>query len=195
MGFFSKLIKTAAITGAAVGGVLYCKNRKETRDLEESIDLTGVKPIEFDQDDETITVQVNKNKIKDIADQAADKVIDASENTQEKLADKIGEENMQKIKEKYEQAKEKASDLAAKANEQKDKIIEKIGEDKIDEMKQKAKDTFDSAKDKVNEKVVEPIKEKFNEEDDFVDDIEIAVSDTPAKETSDDFLEDELDEM
>lgn len=195
MGFFSKLIKTAAITGAAVGGVLYCKNRKETRDLEESVDLTGVKPIEFDQDDETITVQVNKNKIKDIADQAADKVIDASENTQEKLADKIGEENMQKIKEKYEQAKEKASDLAAKANEQKDKIIEKIGEDKIDEMKQKAKDTFDSAKDKVNEKVVEPIKEKFNEEDDFVDDIEIAVSDTPAKETSDDFLEDELDEM
>lgn len=195
MGFFSKLIKTAAITGAAVGGVLYCKNRKETRDLEESVDLTGVKPIEFDQDDETITVQVNKNKIKDIADQAADKVIDASENTQEKLADKIGEENMQKIKEKYEQAKEKASDLATKASEQKDKIIEKIGEDKIDEMKQKAKDTFDSAKDKVNEKVVEPIKEKFNEEDDFVDDIEIAVSDTPAKETSDDFLEDELDEM
>lgn len=195
MGFFSKLIKTAAITGAAVGGVLYCKNRKETRDLEESVDLTGVKPIEFDQDDETITVQVNKNKIKDIADQAADKVIDASENTQEKLADKIGEENMQKIKEKYEQAKEKASDLATKASEQKDKIIEKIGEDKIDEVKQKAKDTFDSAKDKVNEKVVEPIKEKFNEEDDFVDDIEIAVSDTPAKETSDDFLEDELDEM
>ena len=97
MGFFTKLIKTAVVTGAAVGGVMYCKNRKETRDTEEKVDLTGVKPFEFEQDEEKITVSVNKNKIKDYADQAADKAIDAADTAQEKITDKLGEEKVEDI--------------------------------------------------------------------------------------------------
>ena len=207
MGFFTKLIKTAVVTGAAVGGVMYCKNRKETRDTEEKVDLTGVKPFEFEQDEEKITVSVNKNKIKDYADQAADKAIDAADTAQEKITDKLGEEKVEEIKEKYDVAKNKVIDAASKAatvaSEKKDAIIEKIGEERIEDAKQKAKDAFDTAVDAVNEKVITPIKDKFNEESDFVDDIEVPVQDTPVKPEenkpssikADDFLEDELDDM
>ena len=37
MGFFKKLFGTAAVTGAAVGSVLYVQKRKQERDTEENI--------------------------------------------------------------------------------------------------------------------------------------------------------------
>lgn len=37
MGFLKKLFGTAAVTGAAVGGALYVKKRKEEKDIDEDI--------------------------------------------------------------------------------------------------------------------------------------------------------------
>ncbi len=198
MGFFKKLFGTAALTGAAVGGALYVKKRKDEKEMNKDFfeDFDDSKAFEIQKDDNTdgttkVTLTINKRKVKNMADMAADKVIDASDKLKDTVSEKIGEEKMEAVKDKFDTAKEKVSDVADMAKEKfydaKDVVVETVGKDKIDAAKEKVSEVANIAKDKVSEtinKVTTPSNEKEEFEDDlFEEDID------------DDFLEDELKDI
>ena len=184
MGFFKKLFGTAAVTGAAVGGALYVKKRKDEKEMNKDFfeDFDDSKAFEIQKDDNTdgttkVTLTINKRKVKNMADMAADKVIDASDKLKDTVSEKIGEEKMEAVKDKIDTAKEKVSDVADMAKEKfydaKDVVVETVGEDKIDAAKEKVSEVASMAKDKVSEtlnKVTMPSKETEDFEDDFDDD-------------------------
>ena len=198
MGFFKKLFGTAAVTGAAVGGALYVKKRKDEKEMNKDFfeDFDDSKAFEIQKDDNTdgttkVTLTINKRKVKNIADMAADKVIDASDKLKDTVSEKIGEEKMEAVKDKIDTAKEKVSDVADMAKEKfydaKDVVVETVGEDKIDAAKEKVSEVASMAKDKVSEtlnKVTMPSKETEDFEDDLFE-----------EDLDDDFLEDELKDI
>ncbi|MCI9616567.1 MAG: hypothetical protein HFG31_01020 [Eubacterium sp.] len=198
MGFFKKLFGTAAVTGAAVGGALYVKKRKDEKEMNKDFfeDFDDSKAFEIQKDDNTdgttkVTLTINKRKVKNIADMAADKVIDASDKLKDTVSEKIGEEKMEAVKDKIDTAKEKVSDVADMAKEKfydaKDVVVETVGEDKIDAAKEKVSEVASMAKDKVSEtinKVTTPSKETEDFEDDLFE-----------EDLDDDFLEDELKDI
>ena len=198
MGFFKKLFGTAAVTGATVGGALYVKKRKDEKEMNKDFfeDFDDSKAFEIQKDDNTdgttkVTLTINKRKVKNMADMAADKVIDASDKLKDTVSEKIGEEKMEAVKDKIDTAKEKVSDVADMAKEKfydaKDVVVETVGEDKIDAAKEKVSEVANMAKDKVSEtinKVTTPSNDTEKFEDDlFEEDLE------------DDFLEDELKDI
>ena len=82
MGFFSKLFGTAAVTGAAIGSVLYVKNRRDTRKEDEVFeDLSNEKYFNYKQSDDKINISFNTKKAKQTADQVADYIIDKYDET------------------------------------------------------------------------------------------------------------------
>ena len=198
MGFFKKLFGTAAVTGAAVGGALYVKKRKDEKEMNKDFfeDFDDSKAFEIQKDDNTdgttkVTLTINKRKVKNMADMAADKVIDASDKLKDTVSEKIGEEKMEAVKDKIDTAKEKVSDVADMAKEKfydaKDVVVETVGEDKIDAAKDKVSEVASMAKDKVSEtlnKVTMPSKETEDFEDDLFE-----------EDLDDDFLEDELKDI
>lgn len=198
MGFFKKLFGTAAVTGAAVGGALYVKKRKDEKEMNKDFfeDFDDSKAFEIQKDDNTdgttkVTLTINKRKVKNMADMAADKVIDASDKLKDTVSEKIGEEKMEAVKNKIDTAKEKVSDVADMAKEKfydaKDVVVETVGEDKIDAAKEKVSEVANIAKDKVSEtinKVTTPSKETDDFEDDLFE-----------EDLDDDFLEDELKDI
>ncbi|MCI9566303.1 MAG: hypothetical protein HFG30_10015 [Eubacterium sp.] len=198
MGFFKKLFGTAAVTGAAVGGALYVKKRKDEKEMNKDFfeDFDDSKAFEIQKDDNTdgttkVTLTINKRKVKNMADMAADKVIDASDKLKDTVSEKIGEEKMEAVKDKIDTAKEKVSDVADMAKEKfydaKDVVVETVGEDKIDAAKEKVSEVASMAKDKVSEtlnKVTMPSKETEDFEDDLFE-----------EDLDDDFLEDELKDI
>ena len=216
MGFFSKLFGTAAITGAAIGGALYVKNRKETRKEDEVFeDLSDQKYVDYKTSDDRIDISFNMKKAKQTADQVADIIIDKYDEQVDKVTDKIGEEKAEKIKENYETAKGKVKETALRASsvasDAKDKAVEKIGEDKIEGAKAKVKDTVADAKEAIKEKV-NPSTEDFEDFDEPAVDAEPTAESKPAAEpepatTEDidiptvkkddgiDFMEDELNDL
>ena len=224
MGFFKKLFGTAAVTGAAVGGALYVKKRKEERESNESIfeDFDDSRAFDVQKDDSSdgttkVTLTINKRKVKNMADNAADMVLETSDKIKDAVSEKIGEDNINIIKDKMETAKEKvydAADMAKdKLNDAKYMVVEKVGEDKIDAAKEKVSEVAGMAKDKVSEtinKVAANINAKTDFEDDlFEDDVktedDVTVEDTDKEdavdifededEMDDDFLEDELKDL
>ncbi len=198
MGFFKKLFGTAAVTGAAVGGALYVKKRKDEKEMNKDFfeDFDDSKAFEIQKDDNTdgttkVTLTINKRKVKNMAGIAADKVIDASDKLKDTVSEKIGEEKMEAVKDKIDTAKEKVSDVADMAKEKfydaKDVVVETVGEDKIDAAKEKVSEVANMAKDKVSEtinKVTTPSKETEDFEDDLFE-----------EDLDDDFLEDELKDI
>lgn len=198
MGFFKKLFGTAAVTGAAVGGALYVKKRKDEKEMNKDFfeDFDDSKAFDIQKDDNTdgttkVTLTINKRKVKNMADMAADKVIDASDKLKDTVSEKIGEEKMEAVKDKIDTAKEKVSDVADMAKEKfydaKDVVVETVGEDKIDAAKEKVSEVASMAKDKVSEtinKVTTPSKETEDFEDDLFE-----------EDLDDDFLEDELKDI
>lgn len=198
MGFFKKLFGTVAVTGAAVGGALYVKKRKDEKEMNKDFfeDFDDSKAFEIQKDDNTdgttkVTLTINKRKVKNMADMAADKVIDASDKLKDTVSEKIGEEKMEAVKDKIDTAKEKVSDVADMAKEKfydaKDVVVETVGEDKIDAAKEKVSEVASMAKDKVSEtlnKVTMPSKETEDFEDDLFE-----------EDLDDDFLEDELKDI
>ena len=198
MGFFKKLFGTAAVTGVAVGGALYVKKRKDEKEMNKDFfeDFDDSKAFEIQKDDNTdgttkVTLTINKRKVKNMADMAADKVIDASDKLKDTVSEKIGEEKMEAVKDKIDTAKEKVSDVADMAKEKfydaKDVVVETVGEDKIDAAKEKVSEVASMAKDKVSEtlnKVTMPSKETEDFEDDLFE-----------EDLDDDFLEDELKDI
>lgn len=215
MGFFSKLFGTAAITGAAIGGALYVKNRKDTRKEDEVFeDLSDEKYFDYKQSDDKIDISINMKKAKQTADQVADVIIDKYDETVDQVTEKIGEEKAEMIKENYETAKGKVKETALRvsslASEAKDKAIDKIGEENIKEAKAKVKDTVADAKDAIKEKVVNPSTEDFDEFDkpESEPKTEPAVKAEPEPATTEDidiptvkddggvdFMEDELNDL
>ena len=198
MGFFKKLFGTAAVTGATVGGALYVKKRKDEKEMNKDFfeDFDDSKAFEIQKDDNTdgttkVTLTINKRKVKNMADMAADKVIDASDKLKDTVSEKIGEEKMEAVKDKIDTAKEKVSDVADMAKEKfydaKDVVIETVGEDKIDAAKEKVSEVANMAKDKVSEtinKVTTPSNDTEKFEDDLFE-----------EDLDDDFLEDELKDI
>ncbi len=198
MGFFKKLFGTAAVTGAAVGGALYVKKRKDEKEMNKDFfeDFDDSKAFEIQKDDNTdgttkVTLTINKRKVKNMADMAADKVIDASDKLKDTVSEKIGEEKMEAVKDKIDTAKEKVSDVADMAKEKfydaKDVVVETVGEDKIDAAKEKVSEVANMAKDKVSEtinKVTTPSNDTEKFEDDLFE-----------EDLDDDFLEDELKDI
>ncbi len=198
MGFLKKLFGTAAVTGAAVGGALYVKKRKDEKDMNKDFfeDFDDSKAFEIQKDDNTdgttkVTLTINKRKVKNMADMAADKVIDASDKLKDTVSEKIGEEKMEAVKDKIDTAKEKVSDVADIAKEKfydaKDVVVETVGEDKIDAAKEKVSEVANMAKDKVSEtinKVTTPSNDTEKFEDDLFE-----------EDLDDDFLEGELKDI
>ena len=96
MGFLKKLFGTAAVTGAAVGGALYVKKRKEEKDIDEDIfedfdDSKAFDVVTDDNGDSTkVVITINKRKVKNFADSAADKIIDTSEKIKYTVSEKLG---------------------------------------------------------------------------------------------------------
>ncbi len=210
MGFFSKLFGTAAITGAAIGGALYVKNRKDTRNEDEVFeDLSDEKYFDYKTSDDRIDISINTKKAKQTADQVADTIIDKYDETVNQVTEKIGEEKAEKIKENYETAKEKVSEAAKvvsdKATVAKDIAVNTIGEDKINDAKVKVKGAVNDAKDAIKEKV-NPSTEDFEGFDEPEPEEKTESEPEPAK-TEDidipsvdkdgevDFMEDELNDL
>lgn len=198
MGFFKKLFGTAAVTGAAVGGALYVKKRKDEKEMNKDFfeDFDDSKAFEIQKDDNTdgttkVTLTINKRKVKNMADMAADKVLDASDKLKDTVSEKIGEEKMEAVKDKIDTAKDKVSDVADMAKEKfydaKDVVVETVGEDKIDAAKEKVSEVASMAKDKVSE-TINKVTTSSKETEDFEDDLF-------EEDLDDDFLEDELKDI
>ena len=229
MGFFKKLFGTAAVAGVAVGGALYMKKRQEDActeadsDTFENFDDQKIFDVNKDTDDDgnkKVTITFNSKKAKKLADDTADKIIDATDKAKNMVAEKLGEEKVADLKDKAQIAKDKIDEAATyakdKVSEAKEIVVDKVGEENIQIMKDKVSDTVDLAKEKVTDvvdKITKP-SDDFEDffEDDFVDeDIEphsSTTSDNSADdvETEDDvtlesdktdheFLSDELDEI
>ena len=192
MGFFKKLFGTAAVTGAAVGGALYVKKRKDEKEMDAELfeDFDDSKAFEIQKDNNTegkttVTLTINKQKVKNMADMAADKVIDASDKLKDTVSEKIGEEKLDAMKDKIDIAKEKVSDAAdiakEKINDAKEVVVEKVGEDKIDAAKEKVSEVANKTKDKVSE-TINKVTNTRSEMKDFEDDI--FEEDTPNADNS-----------
>ena len=204
MGFFNKLVGTAAVVGATVGSVLYVKNRRDTRkEGEEFEDLSGEKYFDYETTDDKIKLTFNTKKAKQTADQVADKIIDKYDETVEQVTEKIGEENADMIKENYEATKVKVKETALRvssvANDAKKKAIDVIGEENVKEAKEKVKDTVNDAKDAIKDKV-NPSTEDFDDFDKPASNPEPATTedvDIPKvkKDEGIDFMEDELSDL
>ena len=204
MGFFNKLVGTAAVVGATVGSVLYVKNRKETRKDDEVFeDLSGEKYFDYETTDDKIKLTFNTKKAKQTADQVADKIIDKYDETVEQVTEKIGEENAEMIKENYEATKAKVKETALRvssvANDAKKKAIDVIGEENVKEAKEKVKDTVNDAKDAIKDKV-NPSTEDFDDFEKPASNPEPATTeevDIPKvkKDEAIDFMEDELSDL
>ena len=224
MGFFKKLVKTAVLTGTAVGGAMYIKNRKDEKNLNDSIfeDYDDSRAFDVQKDSSSdgttkITLTINKTKVKNIADAAADKVIETSEKIKDTVTEKVGEEKMDDLKEKMEVAKDKVSEIADIAKDKivdtKDIVVDKIGEDKIDAAKDKIAEAANMAKDKVTETInkVTNSSDDVNDFDDDLfeegveteDDVTVEYTDDESNnideedsiDPEDDFLEDELNDL
>lgn len=111
MGFLKKLFGTAAVVGAAAGSALYVKKRKDTRETkaDDFDDFDDTKAFEFNKNDDSdgntkVTITINKKKVKKVADDTADMVIDAADKLKNTVTDKIGEENIDNIKDKINNA-------------------------------------------------------------------------------------------
>ena len=224
MGFFKKLVKTAVVTGAAVGGAMYIKNRKDEKYMDDSVfeDYDDSRAFDVQKDSSSdgttkITLTINKTKVKNMADAATDKVIETSEKIKDTVTEKVGEERMDDLKEKMEVAKDKVSEIADIAKDKivdtKDIVVDKIGEDKIDAAKDKITEAANTAKDKVTE-TINKVTNSSDDVNDFDDDLfeegvetedDVTVeytddeSDNITAEDSinpeDDFLEDELNDL
>lgn len=213
MGFLKKLFGTAAVAGAAVGSALYVKKRKETRngEVDSFDDFDDKKAFEFNKNADNegntkVTITINKKKVKKVADDTADKVIDATDKLKNTVTDKIGEENIENMKEKI-------SDMAdfamEKANEAKDMVVEKVGEDNIKLAKDKVANVAATAKEKVGETVDKIFNSADDEYEDIFEDEDIVTkpsdnaSDSAETEddvtvdtdSDDDFLTDELKDL
>lgn len=213
MGFFKKLLGTAAFMGAAVGGTLYVKNRKDSREQSSDFeDFDNQKIFDVKKDTDKVTVVFNSKKAKNVADKAADKVIDATDNMKNTVSDKLGEENIEKIKKTVDSAKEKinsATDTATtKAKEAQEVVVEKIGEENIRNAKAKVLDAVDEAKDAINDKVnkyVKPIVSSTENTSDFVEEEDISShivenvatsnEDISHENNPSDMITDELDDL
>ncbi len=217
MGFFKKLFGTAAVAGAAVGSALYVKKRKDERDsvVNEFEDFDDEKAFDINKNDagqETkVTITINKRKVKNMADSAADKVINVTDKVKDTITEKVGEEKMDILKDKIDTAKDKISEVSDiaidKVNDAKDKVVEKVGEENIEAAKDKVKDVASTAKEKVEETINKVIKKDDEFEDDFVDesapetqedvsaeDIETE-DDVTIDEDDDEYLADELKDL
>lgn len=97
MGFFKKLFGTAAVAGAAVGSALYVKKRKDERDslVDEFEDFDDEKAFDINKNDDgqetKVTITINKRKVKNMADSAADKVINVTDKVKDTITEKVGE--------------------------------------------------------------------------------------------------------
>ena len=202
MGFLKKLFGTAAVTGAAVGGALYVKKRKEEKDIDEDIfedfdDSKAFDVVTDDNGDSTkVVITINKRKVKNFADSAADKIIDTSEKIKDTVSEKLGEDNVNIIKDKASQVKEKAYEAADIAS---DNTIDKITSTSSSHLNNIDDNLFDE----------DDLEDAFTDqdvtEDDFVTEDDVTVDskeqgdlyeeDSDGDDLDDDLLTDELNDL
>lgn len=207
MGFFKKLLGTAAVAGAAVGGALYVKKRKDERENgAEFEDFDDLKIFDVNKDSDAegnpkVTITFNSHKAKKVANAAADKVIDVTDKAKDTVTEKLGEDTVNSMKEKFDDAKDKLSDVADSAKvfakDAKDLVVDTVGEENIQAVKDKVSDVVDTAKEKVSD-AMDKVKKTSEsndvfDEDDFVDeDLEPIVSTADTMHADDIETEDDV---
>ena len=169
MGFFKKIIGAAAVAGAAVGGALYVKNKKDENEGFEDFDDEKIFQVNTGNDNDgnkKVTITFNRRKAKDVTDKAVDKVADVTDKVKDIVTEKVGEENIQMAKDKVKNV----------VNQAKDIVSEFVGKDDYEEVY-----THD-----------------FNE-DDFVDEDavneDVETEDDVDLGESDDVLKDEVEDL
>ena len=188
MGFFKKIIGAAAVAGAAVGGALYVKNKKDENEGFEDFDDEKIFQVNTGNDNDgnkKVTITFNRRKAKDVTDKAVDKVADVTDKVKDIVTEKVGEENIEKVMDKVDEAKDKAMDA-------KDVFVEKVGEENIQMAKDKVKNVVNQAKDIVSEFVGKDDYEEvythdFNEDVETEDDVDLG--------EGDDLLKDEVEDL
>ena len=119
MGFFKKIIGAAAVAGAAVGGALYVKNKKDENEGFEDFDDEKIFQVNTGNDNDgnkKVTITFNRRKV----DEAKDKAMDAKD----VFVEKVGEENIQMAKDKVKNV----------VNQAKDIVSEFVGKDDYEEV-------------------------------------------------------------
>ena len=194
MGFFKKIIGAAAVAGAAVGGALYVKNKKDENEGFEDFDDEKIFQVNTGNDNDgnkKVTITFNRRKAKDVTDKAVDKVADVTDKVKDIVTEKVGEENIEKVMDKVDEVKDKAMDA-------KDVFVEKVGEENIQMTNADVKNVVNQAKDIDSEFDGKHDIHDFNV-DDFVD--EDAVNEDVETEDDvdlgegDDLLKDEVEDL
>lgn len=223
-GIFQKIIWCSCCYRCCSRWSLLCKKRKDEKSFDtefEDFDDEKIFDITKGSDKDgnaKVTIVFNSKKAKNVADKAADKVINATDKMKDTVTDKLGEDTVAAMKDKMDVAKDMIDEAATyakdKAKDAKDIVVDKIGEENIEAAKDKIKDVASTAKDKVTETVDKYVKtsndtdvseddfvdEDFDE-DDFVDEtVEPADDSKEESETEDDvniddMLEDELEDL
>ena len=94
MGFFKKIIGAAAVAGAAVGGALYVKNKKDENEGFEDFDDEKIFQVNTGNDNDgnkKVTITFNRRKAKDVTDKAVDKVADVTDKVKDIVTEKVGD--------------------------------------------------------------------------------------------------------
>ena len=100
MGFFKKIIGAAAVAGAAVGGALYVKNKKDENEGFEDFDDEKIFQVNTGNDNDgnkKVTITFNRRKAKDVTDKAVDKVADVTDKVKDIVTEKVGKDDYEEV--------------------------------------------------------------------------------------------------
>ena len=100
MGFFKKIIGAAAVAGAAVGGALYVKNKKDENEGFEDFDDEKIFQVNTGNDNDgnkKVTITFNRRKAKDVTDKAVDKVADVTDKVKDIVSEFVGKDDYEEV--------------------------------------------------------------------------------------------------
>ena len=93
-------VKVAAVAGAAVGGALYVKNKKDENEGFEDFDDEKIFQVNTGNDNDgnkKVTITFNRRKAKDVTDKAVDKVADVTDKVKDIVSEFVGKDDYEEV--------------------------------------------------------------------------------------------------